>query len=371
MHTLEKVKTWQKTRLQNLIRHKSGVYYARAFANGKEIWKSLRTSHFSVAKVKLADFLREQRERRSAAESARDGKMTFADALAVHTQKIRDNVSARRTKETTRHYWAQIFAALRKSWPDLWDRQVKRISAPECQAWASKFARVASANRFNNTVAGLRHVFEIALDSAVIYSNPAAKIERMPIRQRRLTLPSASQFLALVESIRSAGGWCSRDCGDFVEGLAVTGIRKRDASELEWRDLDFAAGEIVVRGDPETATKNWTVYRVPMIDLARRLFERMRSERLEESPTEKVFRVQEAQKAIDSACRKLGIERITHHDMRHLFATVCIESGVDIPTVSRWLNHKDGGVLAMKTYGHLRNEHSIAQAKRVTFDSTG
>jgi hypothetical protein len=40
---------------------------------------------------------------------------------------------------------------------------------------------------------------------------------------------------------------------------------------------------------------------------------------------------------------------------------------VDIPTVSRWLGHKDGGALAMRTYGHLRREHSIAQAQRVTF----
>jgi len=40
---------------------------------------------------------------------------------------------------------------------------------------------------------------------------------------------------------------------------------------------------------------------------------------------------------------------------------------VDIPTVSRWLGHKDGGVLAMKTYGHLRREHSVAQAQKVSF----
>jgi hypothetical protein len=40
---------------------------------------------------------------------------------------------------------------------------------------------------------------------------------------------------------------------------------------------------------------------------------------------------------------------------------------VDIPTVSRWLGHKDGGALAMKTYGHLRREHSIAQALKVSF----
>ncbi len=48
---------------------------------------------------------------------------------------------------------------------------------------------------------------------------------------------------------------------------------------------------------------------------------------------------------------------------------ICIESKVDVPTVSRWLGHKDGGVLAMKTYGHLRREHSVAQAQKVSFAS--
>jgi len=100
---------------------------------------------------------------------------------------------------------------------------------------------------------------------------------------------------------------------------------------------------------------------------ARALFERMRSERVSEPLDAKVFRVGECQKALDRACAKVGIDRITHHDLRHLFATRCIESGVDIPTVSRWLGHKDGGALAMKAYGHLRREHSIAQAQRVTF----
>ena len=67
--------------------------------------------------------------------------------------------------------------------------------------------------------------------------------------------------------------------------------------------------------------------------------------------------------------RKLS-ELVRHHDLRHLFASTCIEAGVDIPTVSRWLGHKDGGGLAMKVYGHLRREHSAAQAQRVRFASS-
>ncbi|MBA3608200.1 MAG: site-specific integrase [Chthoniobacterales bacterium] len=201
----------------------------------------------------------------------------------------------------------------------------------------------------------------------MIYGNPAVKLERVPVRPKQLTLPSRDEFLQLVEAVARAGAWCSHDCADLLRGLAFTGCRKGEAAAIEWRDLDFAAGEIVVRGDAATGTKNWTVRRVPMIPDARALFERMRSERADERLNAKVFRVNEAQNAINSAVRKLSLPRITHHDLRHLFATASIESGVDIPTVSRWLGHKDGGALAMKTYGHLRREHSLAQAQRVSF----
>jgi integrase len=47
------------------------------------------------------------------------------------------------------------------------------------------------------------------------------------------------------------------------------------------------------------------------------------------------MQVFECQKSIDRAVKLAGVKCITHHDLRHLFATRCIESGVDIPTVSR------------------------------------
>jgi integrase len=138
----------------------------------------------------------------------------------------------------------------------------------------------------------------------------------------------------------------------LAEGFAFTGCRKGEASEIEWRDFDFDANfdasELVVRGDATTGTKNWELRRVPLIPDARALFQRMRSERSDELLDAKVFRVRECQKSLDRACKKVGADRLTHHDLRHLFATRCIESSVDIPTVSRWLGHKDGGALAMK-----------------------
>jgi integrase len=164
--------------------------------------------------------------------------------------------------------------------------------------------------------------------------------------------------------------------------LAFGGMRKSEAARVTGADCDFHKGQIRVLGDPEHGTKNWSVRCVPMIPEMRALLERIKLERnsdnWEKSP---VVCVRECQKAIDSAVARLAkgeedenrveikmqIPRITHHDLRHLFATRCIESGVDIPTVSRWLGHKDGGALAMKTYGHLRDEHSQDMAAKVSF----
>jgi integrase len=357
-------KRWERTRLQNLVRHKSGTYYARAFADGKEVWKSLKTPHFSVAQARLAEFLKEHRQRVSNTNGEVSAKMTFAQAAATHLRNLDDNLSI---KPNTRHYWRQRLAALLKSWPTLAETQIRKITPADCKKWASTFSKTASPTNYNNTVALLRHILNVAIEAGVIYANAAGPLKRAAIRAKEIVLPSTEKFHALLEEMRAAHSRDSRNCADFAAGLAFTGCRLGEACEIEWRDFDFEKGELVVRDNAVTGTKNWELRRVPLIPDARALFKRMRSERVDEPLDAKVFLVRECQKSLDRACKKIGTNRIVHHDLRHLFATRCIESGVDIPTVSRWLGHKDGGALAMKTYGHLRREHSLAQAQRVTF----
>ena len=79
------------------------------------------------------------------------------------------------------------------------------------------------------------------------------------------------------------------------------------------------------------------------------------------------MQVFECQKSIDRAAKLAGVNASRTTTCAILFATRWIESGVDIPTVSRWLGHQDGGALCMKTYGHLRDEHSASEAKKVAF----
>jgi hypothetical protein len=93
MREQKPTKTWEKTRLQNLLRHKSARYYARAFAGGKEVWKSLKTSHYSVAQAKLAEFLKDHRQRVSNGNGEVSANMTFGEAVTIHLHNLDDNPS--------------------------------------------------------------------------------------------------------------------------------------------------------------------------------------------------------------------------------------------------------------------------------------
>jgi len=347
-----------------LVRHKSGGYYARLFLNGKEVWKTLKTKHFSVAEARLAEAQQEHRKRRSLEQSASSAKMTFGQCAELHMQYLAVKVSIKRR---TRAYWAEILAAILKSWPELENTEIRKLTKLACRKWAAGYAKNGSATRYNNSIALLRHVIDLAIENGVVFANVANDLEKKPVKAKQLELPTLEQFNAFLAAMRAPKmGRCVHSA-DFAEGLAYTGCRLSEAGRIEWIDLNFATKEIRIKGDPEEGTKNGEIRFIPMIPAAKALFEKMRASRPDEPMGSPVFRVRECQKTMTTAANVVRMVRITHHDLRHFFATVCIESGVDIPTVSRWLGHKDGGVLAMKTYGHLRREHSQAAAKKVSF----
>ncbi len=357
---------WQKTPYSNLLRYKpSRTYFARIRVKGKLIRRSLKTESLSVAKLRLADVEKSERQKAQSLSAVAGGKMTFGDALAVYEKRLQENPAV---KPRTKEYYQFRIIALLKSWPGLKLKDISRISPTECLEWSLKNARTCSSSSHNHTVSLLRHVFAVAIESGARYDNPALSAQRTKERTRKvIQLPEFTQFQQLVaEVLRPVNGF-AQSAGELVQFLAYGGLRIGEAKYVTWRDCDFKRSEILVRGHPETGTKNSEMRLIPMIPDMKKLLEGMRTERADESPETPVMRVWECQKSIDRAIKLLRIKRITHHDLRHLFATRCIESGVDIPTVSRWLGHKDGGALAMKTYGHLRNEHSQQMAQKVMF----
>lgn len=351
--------------MQNLVRYApSGTYFARFRVGGKLVWKSLKTRTFSVAKQRLPDTIREHRAKLESVTAFADGKMTFGMAADVYLGKVWADVSL---KPRSKDYRGMMLDFIRRSWPSLFDTDVRKVSPRDCEDWLCKYQRHYSPSVINNSIGTLRAVFDEAIGVGARFNNPAAALTRVKVRQKRLELPSRDEFLRFVDTIRTAGARQSKDCANLVRFLAYSGVRIGEARYVTWADANFDRRQLHVGGDPITATKNGETRYAPMIPELEQMLRELRKERSDEPTSATIMRVFECQNSMTHAAAKIGIKRITHHDLRHLFATICIESGVDIPTVSRWLGHKDGGALCMKTYGHLRQDHSLAQAQRVSF----
>ena len=324
-------KVWQTTAVQNLVRYRpSGTYFARFRVGGKLVWKSLKTATFSVAKQRLPDTLREHRSKLEVFAAFADGKMTVSDAADVYLHKVRASVSL---KPRSKDYREMMIDFLRRSWPSLFATDVRKVTQRDCEAWLSRYQQQYAPSVVNNSIGTLRATFDQAIRTGARFNNPASGLSRMKIRQKRLELPSREEFLRFVDEIRNAGARQSKDCASLVCSLAYSEVRVGEAKHITWSDVNFTRHQLHVRGDPETATKNGETRYVPMIPELEQMLIELRAQRPNEPATATVMRVFECQNSMTHAAAKIGMKGITHHDLRHLFATICIESGVDIPTV--------------------------------------
>ncbi len=356
---------WQNTPHANLVRYvPSETYFARIRVGGKLIRRSLKTKVLSVAKLRLADLEKAERQANESASALEGGKMIFADALKIYLDRLAGDASL---KPRTKAYYKECVSKLFQTWPEINSMDVRRVTKSLCLNWSAELGRNASPTVYNHTVGMLRRILDIAIESGSLYDNPARFIKRLREYPKPLKLPSHLDFQRLVQAIEDGKVCSCYLAADLVRFLAFGGFRRSEAKHVTWADCDFVKKEITVRGDPVTGTKNSQVRRIPMISEMVELLNRLKGERPDENPAQPVMKIQECQISIDRAAKLTGIVRITHHDLRHLFATRCIESGVDVPTLSRWMGHKDGGALAMRIYGHLRDAHSSAMASKVSF----
>jgi integrase len=344
-------------RVPNLLLYViAGTYYARTKVRGKSVRAALETDVFTTAKLRLPDKLKELRKPKFVAG-------TFGQARADYERETQsDHTLAPKSRE----YRLRCLSSLVKTWPgDLDALAVDKITVEDCQAWAALYDAKYSEQFFNNTVA----YFRLVLNRAGLGrdANPAMKIKRLRVRRKQLTLPEQNEFNRLLEVVETSGAAQAQDCADLIRFLAYSGCRISEARLVTWADVDMTHNQIRVHTAKQRRTGDGEDLRdIPIIPPMKTLLERLRREQRPKQG-ERVNVLTECQGALTRGCKLIGIHRITHHDLRHLFASVCIESGVDMQTLSRWLGHKDGGVLAQKTYGHLRREHSAAMAQRVTF----
>lgn len=337
---------------ENLVRHRGGTYYLQAKVAGKAIRVSLETDNPRIAKLRRDTRLDAMRKAAGKTKGGSDVLRTIGDGLAV----VRRSIDQPHLKTTTKEDYKKTLARLEESLPvTILARSWSPTKAAE---WWSGFSGTYNGHKVNQALRLLRLAMKALVDHGAMLADPTAGLKRMKIIETSKQLPSREMIEQVFESIRTQKRKNSKQSADFVGFLAFSGCRIGEARHVQWSDVKE---EWVQIAGGKEGTKNRKVRWIPISPALRALLDGMRK------PDSKgpLFKIGTPRFALNNACDRLGIPHLRIHDLRHWFASWAIEKGVEIPTVAAWLGHQDGGALLMETYGHLRDAHSLASAKKL------
>lgn len=388
------------------LKPSSKTYYARYRLHGTQHWKSLKTKVLTQARVRLREKMVEVEKARSLASPSAD-LLTLGDCDRLLREQLKTSQQSDRTKKA---YGDQL-TTIAKNWPlgeysncrpakvDYAVLLSVRQALLEKATWTynggKKKKRGYSNAYTNKCIARLGNVLEIARAHGLMNTDPFAKGTMLqseiwlPNLSRKPEMPSRADMDRLFKEMSSVTPGAKEEkaftawrvdraieASEHARWLAYSGMRLEEANRMTWADLRpdslRVQGVAVVKGRAFRQTKtNASDRMVPIVPAMRALLVEIRTRRTtcghKLEAEARILVPRTSLNALRSACKRLGLPRLKHHDLRHYFATTCIEAGVDIPTLSRWLGHGDGGVLAQRTYGHLRDEHSQSAAAKVNF----
>ena len=244
-------------------------------------------------------------------------------------------------KPRTVDFNQEIHGIVIRLWPGALNAAAASVTLDQVITFGERVTHYCPS-RWNAAVSALRFI-----------SPHALKLKRRPLYSKERHSLTPAQFDFLLREL----GRAKRSCGVLlIRLLSQTGMRINEARRTEWPH---------VREDhfhlPASVTKNGQARAIPFVPGVRATLRELRKV----SDGVRVLPQAECQTALRSACRRAGLPRLSHHDVRHLFATRAVESEVDIPTLARWLGHTDGGALLGRRYFHLLNAHSRRMAARV------
>jgi len=201
----------------------SGNYFGKVKINGRKVRKSLKTSVWSTAQLRLNDFLKEERENRSRVDPPK-----FSAAVDWFKQELANDTTI---KSRSKEYRLLCLQKIQTTWPELWLLRLDGITAQACKEWAAKLNEQIASHYFNNTIGTLRQIIDVGLEAhkkagGTAFANPAAELKHVRVRQKELQLPEPSHFKGLVENIRTGSGAWGGRVADLVEFLAAPSSSK-------------------------------------------------------------------------------------------------------------------------------------------------
>ncbi len=207
----------------------------------------------------------------------------------------------------------------------------------------------------------MRQSLEQARRWGLIARNPAVDATPPPQRRREVDPPTVAQVQELIDAARTD----DPDFGVYLWVLAATGCRRGEACALRWTDVDLERGEVAIRRSMaqvggEVREKDTKTHQSRRMAIDEGTVEVLRTHRLRQRELALRLGVSVADDALvfsdvegrpwrPDVCTNrfgrlrasLGLERVRLHDLRHFVASVLVDGGVPIATISSRLGHGD------------------------------
>lgn len=260
--------------------------------------------------------------------------------------------------------------------PHIGDIQLNKLTTLDLQRLYKKLLSGGRVERIEaekqpkglspKTVRNINQVISSALTFAkeqkLIISNPTEGCSLPKLEHREMKTLTAEQLQSFLREAKESGVYEMY----YIE--LATGLRRGELLGLKWEDIDLEQGVIHVRRQVaringkivEAPLKTKNSYRTVSIgaDAVGILIEqkeKSHSEYVFPSPTGGPISPDSVLHMLHRVLKRAGLPTVRFHDLRHTFATLALQNGVDVKTVSSMLGHYSAG-FTLDTYAHVTTQ---------------
>ena len=363
----------------NLRKRKDGRWEGRYTAGrdpetGKAIYKNVLGKTQAEAKAKLKQAIEEAK----GLDAAKVGRYTVGQWMDVWFENYA-RVKVRPSSHQT--YRGYIHNHIKTNIGQI---PLEKLTSLELQKLYKKLLEKGRVDRLESrhqakglspkTVRNIHQIIssamKLAQEQKLIVGNPAEGCALPRLEHREMqTLP--------VEQLQSFLGE-AKDSGVFELYYLelATGLRRGELLGLKWEDIDLERGDLRVKRQiaringevVEAPLKTKNAYRtLPLAeDTVSVLLEQKKkvgdSPWVFPSPAGGPLSPDSVLHMLHRVLKRAGLPSLRFHDLRHTFATLALQNGVDVKTVSGMLGHFSAG-FTLDTYAHVTTASQRQAAK--------
>ena len=215
----------------------------------------------------------------------------------------------------------------------------------------------------------LSSALKLAQEQRLILTNPAEGCALPKVERREMKTLPVEQLQSFLREAKDSGVF------ELYYLELATGLRRGELLGLKWEDIDLEHGDLRVRR--QIARINGKVVEAPLktknayrtLPLAEDTISILKEQKKKVGSSPWVFpsatggpiSPDSVLHMLHRVLKRAGLPQVRFHDLRHTFATLALQNGVDIKTVSGMLGHFSAG-FTLDTYAHVTTSAQKAAA---------